>query len=72
MTKYHKDLKMSLKCILERYCIIMLVGGLALAISGCDQDDITLPAETTSPLREKSTAPGGKNNTAPREKNTAP
>ena len=53
MTKHHKDLKMSLKRILERYCIIMLVGGLAFAISGCERDDITPPAETTTLLPEK-------------------
>ena len=48
MTKHHKDLKMSLKRILERYCIIMLVGGLAFVINGCERDDITPPAETTT------------------------
>lgn len=58
MTKHHKDLKMSLKNILERYCIMMLVGGLALAISGCERDEITPPAETTRSLRvEKITTP---------------
>ena len=53
MTKHHKDLKTSLKRILERYCLIMLVGGLAFVISGCERDDITPPAETTTLLPEK-------------------
>ncbi|MCE2415964.1 formylglycine-generating enzyme family protein [Candidatus Poribacteria bacterium] len=53
MTKHHKDLKTSLKRILERYCLIMLVGGLFLTISGCERDDITPPAETTTLLPEK-------------------
>ena len=54
MTKRHKDLKMSLKRILERSCIMMLVGGFALAISGCEREDITPPTETiTSPSEEK-------------------
>lgn len=61
MTKHHKDLKVSLKRILERYCIIMLVGGLALVISGCERDDITSPAETiTSPSEKKTPLPEGK------------
>ncbi|MCY3553032.1 MAG: formylglycine-generating enzyme family protein [Candidatus Poribacteria bacterium] len=61
MTKHHKDLKRSLKGILERYCIIMLVGGLALVISGCERDDITSPAETiTSPSEKKTPLPEGK------------
>ncbi|MDE0323935.1 MAG: formylglycine-generating enzyme family protein [Candidatus Poribacteria bacterium] len=68
MTKHHKDLKVSLKRILERYCIIMLVGGLALAISGCDQDDITLPAETTSPAEKKVLLPEGKTTPPPEKK----
>ena len=68
MTKHHKDLKMSLKGILARYCIIMLVGGLALAISGCQQDDITLPTETTSPPEEKIPLPEGKTTPPPEKK----
>ena len=67
MTKHHKDLKMSLKRILERYCIIMLVGGLAFAISGCERDDITPPAETTTLLPEKKIPPAGEKTTPPAE-----
>ena len=69
MTKHHKDLKMSLKRILERYCIMMLVGGLALAISGCERDDITPPTETITPSPEKKIPlPEGKTATPPPEK----
>ena len=70
MTKHHSGLKMSLKGILERYCVIMLVGGLALAISGCERDDITLPAETTPPPEKKTLLPEGKTKTPPPEKET--
>ena len=69
MTKHHKDLKMSLKRILERYCIIMLVGGLVLAISGCERDDITPPVETTSSVEKKILLPEGQT-TPPPEKET--
>ena len=73
MTKHHKDLKMSLRSILERYCLIMLVAGLALAISGCERDDITLPSETTTlPPEEKIPPPEGKTTTPPPEKKTLP
>lgn len=73
MTKHHKDLKKSLKHILERYCIIMLVGGLALAISGCERDDITLPSEITTSLPEKETPQSeGKTTAPPPEKETPP
>ena len=65
MTKHHKDLKMSLKRILERYGIIMLVGGLAFAISSCDRDDITPSAETTLPPKKKIPLPDGKTTTPP-------
>lgn len=72
MTKHHNDLKMSLKRILERSCLIMLVGWLALAISSCERDDITLPSETTtSPPREKIPLPEGETTTSP-EKETLP
>lgn len=72
MTKHHNDLKMSLKRILERSCLIMLVGWLALAISSCERDDITLPSETTtSPPREKIPLPEGETTTPP-EKETLP
>ena len=69
MTKHHKGLKMSLKRILERYCIIMLIGGLVLAISGCERDDITPPGETTSSAEKKILLPEGQT-TPPPEKET--
>ena len=73
MTKHHRGLKMSLKHILERYCLVMLVGGLALAISGCERDDITLPSETTtSPSEKKILSSAGKTTTPPLEKKTPP
>ena len=71
MTKHHKDLKMSLRGILERYCIMMLVGGLVLAISGCERDDITPPTETiTSPSEKKTPLSEGNTTTPPAEKKT--
>lgn len=70
MTKHHNDLKMSLKRILEKYCIIMLVGGLVLAISGCERDDITPPVETTSSAKKKILLPEGQTTTPPPEKKT--
>ena len=73
MTKHHRGLKMSLKRILERYCLVMLVGGLALAISGCERDDITLPSETTtSPSEKKILSSAGKTTTPPPKKKTPP
>ena len=69
MTKHHKDLKMSLKRILERYCMMMLAGGLVLAISGCERDDITPPAETISPPEGKTSLSEGKTTILPPEKN---
>ncbi len=73
MTKHHNDLKMSLKRILERSCLIMLVGWLALAISSCERDDITLPSETTtSSPREKIPLPEGETTPPPAEKETLP
>ena len=72
MTKHHKALKMSLTRILERYGTIMLVGGLALAISGCEREDITLPSETTTSLSdEKIPFPEEKTATPPPEKEIA-
>ena len=67
MTKHHKGLKVSLKHILERYCIMMLVGGLALAISGCERDDITPPTETTLLPEKKTPLPEGETTTPPPE-----
>lgn len=74
MTEHHKDLQISLKRILERYCIMMLVGGLALAISGCERDEITPPAETTTSLpAEKITTPlPAKKTPPPAKKTTSP
>ena len=72
MTKHHKELKTSLKHIFERCCIIMLIGGFALAISGCERDDITPPVETTSPLGKKTLLPEGKITTPPPDKETPP
>lgn len=73
MTKHHKDLKMSLKRILERYCIIMLVGGFVLAISGCERDDITPSAEKTTSLpAEKMITPLPAEKTPPPAKKTLP
>ena len=65
MTKHHRGLKLSLKRILERYCLIMLVGCLALAISGCERDDITLPAETTTSFPEEKTPPSAEKTITP-------
>ncbi|RKU15223.1 hypothetical protein C6500_21285 [Candidatus Poribacteria bacterium] len=70
MTKHHKHLKMSLKRILERYCIMMLVGGIALAISGCERDDITPPTETTSSPEKETPLPEGGITTPLPEKET--